>query len=442
MPIQNCSSNQKPGFKWGNSGKCYVYTPNIISSKTRARNRARKQGIAEIISGFEFEIVEGRITSSNVKSYAYDSIKLELYITFNDNSTYRYDNITIQEFFEIRNGEASCITEGSNQYGSWYVGKTPSVGAAVYKYLVRANVPFQKVGALDFLFDEVKLVSYNDYPQAASDNAKRALKWVEENGWGSCGTPVGKIRANQLANRENISRDTIARMASFERQRQNKNTPYGEGCGKLMWDSWGGDEGIEWAQRKLKEIDNAKFKEGVPHYTKDGKLYEGPTHKDASGRLMTGAVHTADSEYLYHKDELAEVGERGAIVPSKKAPKSDTPNPKPEGEGTAKGDASTSRGAKVSERVEKILKDKSDDFNERYKEKLGYGVNIGMLKSVYQRGLGAFNVSHSPRVTSAEQWALARVNAFLYIIKNGRPENPKYDTDFDLLPKEHPKYIK
>jgi len=43
---------------------------------------------------------------------------------------------------------------------------------------------------------------------------------------------------------------------------------------------------------------------GVPHYTKDGKLYEGPTHKDASGKLMTGAVHTEDSEYLYHEDEL------------------------------------------------------------------------------------------------------------------------------------------
>ncbi len=43
---------------------------------------------------------------------------------------------------------------------------------------------------------------------------------------------------------------------------------------------------------------------GVPHYTKDGKLYEGPTHKDAAGRLMTGEVHTEDSEYLYHKEEL------------------------------------------------------------------------------------------------------------------------------------------
>ena len=77
--------------------------------------------------------------------------------------------------------------------------------------------------------------------------------------------------------------------------------------------------------------------------------------------------------------------------------------------------------------------------NKRYKEKLGYGANIGALKAVFQRGLGAFNVSHSPKVKSAEQWAYARVNAFLYLIKNGRPENSKYTGDFDLLPTGHPK---
>lgn len=62
--------------------------------------------------------------------------------------------------------------------------------------------------------------SYNDYPQAATNNAKKALKWAEQNGWGDCGTPVGKARANQLAKRENITRDTIARMASFKRHQQ------------------------------------------------------------------------------------------------------------------------------------------------------------------------------------------------------------------------------
>lgn len=163
----------------------------------------------------------------------------------------------------------------------------------------------------------------------------------------------------------------------------------------------------------------------------------GDTRVEEIALVLQPAIET---EFVYFKQQgLAEIGQRGGIKESKKAPKSDTPNPNPKGEGSAKGDASSTRGAEVTQRVEDILKGKSDDFNERYKDKLGYGVNVGMLKSVYQRGVGAYNVSHSPAVKSAEQWALARVNAFLYLVKNGRPENSKYKGDNDLLPTEHPK---
>ena len=99
-----------------------------------------------------------------------------------------------------------------------------------------------------------ELESYTDYPQGATNNAKRALKWVEENGWGSCGEATGKNRANQLANRKPISKDTISRMASFKRHQQHKDVPYSEGCGGLMWDAWGGSAGVNWASRKLKEL--------------------------------------------------------------------------------------------------------------------------------------------------------------------------------------------
>jgi len=102
----------------------------------------------------------------------------------------------------------------------------------------------------------VNLESYTDYPKAASKNAQTALNYAEKNGWGSCGTAVGKQRANQLAKGEAISEETISRMAAFERHRQNSDKELGDGCGRLMWLAWGGDEGIEWAQRKLKQIRN------------------------------------------------------------------------------------------------------------------------------------------------------------------------------------------
>jgi len=101
---------------------------------------------------------------------------------------------------------------------------------------------------------EMEFESYTDYPESAVNAAKRALAWAEENGWGDCGTPIGKARANQLANREPISEETIARMASFARHLQNKDVPYSEGCGGLMVDAWGGQAGIEWASNKLESI--------------------------------------------------------------------------------------------------------------------------------------------------------------------------------------------
>jgi len=113
------------------------------------------------------------------------------------------------------------------------------------------------VAGLPNFLDEVskkKFESYSDYPEAAVNAAKRALEWKDSHPENDCGTLVGWARANQLANRENISEETIARMASFARHLQYEDVPYSEGCGGLMVDAWGGRAGIEWASRKLDEL--------------------------------------------------------------------------------------------------------------------------------------------------------------------------------------------
>ena len=99
--------------------------------------------------------------------------------------------------------------------------------------------------------------SHSDYGSAIKSNAKKALAWAEENGWGSCGTPVGKQRANQLAKGEPISVDTIKRMYSFLSRHEGdlvSSTSYAEGCGKLMYDAWGGKAGLRWSRNKLKKL--------------------------------------------------------------------------------------------------------------------------------------------------------------------------------------------
>lgn len=46
MPVKDCSTDGKPGYRWGDSGTCYPYDPSNNSSKLAARMKARKQGEA------------------------------------------------------------------------------------------------------------------------------------------------------------------------------------------------------------------------------------------------------------------------------------------------------------------------------------------------------------------------------------------------------------
>jgi DNA-binding transcriptional regulator YhcF (GntR family) len=330
---------------------------------------------------------------------------------------------------------------------------------------------------------QVTLESYSDYPQSVKNNAKRGIELNKKIN-NRCATDVGKIRAQQLAKGEKISVDTIKRMYSFLSRAETYYDPNDtKSCGTISYLLWGGLSAKNWARGKMNELNlysekvnddlaiiddrlayssqekaeemakslgckgfhTHEFEDQVwympceKHTIEDTDLkkpcwdgYEQRGMKMKNGRKVPNCVKMTE-------ERLAEIGPRGGIRRSKKAPKSSTPNRNPKGKGTAKGDAKTSRGAKVDKTTEGTLQKKSDEFNERYKKKLGYGVTIGQLKTVFQRGLGAFNVSHSPRVTSAKQWALARVAAYLYLVRTGRPENAKYVGDNDLLPKGHPK---
>ena len=100
------------------------------------------------------------------------------------------------------------------------------------------------------------------------------------------------------------------------------------------------------------------------------------------------------------------------------------------------GSASGSKKIVFSARTEAGLRKKVEAHNENAKP--GRKATLPMLKAVYRRGSGAFSSSHRPGMTR-DGWAMARVNAFLKLLKSGSPANPNYKQDNDLLPKAHPK---
>jgi hypothetical protein len=105
----------------------------------------------------------------------------------------------------------------------------------------------------------------------------------------------------------------------------------------------------------------------------------------------------------------------------------------------SKGSASGSRKVVFSKAVEKSLQEKVTTHNEKARE--GRRATLGMLKAVYRRGAGAYSTSHRPGMTR-NQWAMARVNAFLKMLKSGKPANSAYKSDNDLLPAKHPRSSK
>jgi HK97 family phage major capsid protein/HK97 family phage prohead protease len=121
-------------------------------------------------------------------------------------------------------------------------------------------------------------------------NAKRGLELREEYGRG--GTAVGVARARDIANRSNLSLDTVKRMYSYFSRHEvdKKGQGFNQGeegypsAGKIAWLLWSGDAGFSWSRRivnKMKSLDERAWTEERPYVKehaarlKDPDQYQG-----------------------------------------------------------------------------------------------------------------------------------------------------------------------
>ena len=109
-------------------------------------------------------------------------------------------------------------------------------------------------------------------------------------------------------------------------------------------------------------------------------------------------------------------------------------------EGKESGSASQAQqDRQVSDAVEKGLREKVEEHNEEVNNAASKRTTYRTLLTVFERGIGAYKTNPAsvrPNVGSPEQWAYARVNSFLFALRNGRFQGGKHDTD--LLPESHP----
>jgi hypothetical protein len=143
--------------------------------------------------------------------------------------------------------------------------------------------------------------TFTDYPQAAVDAAKQGIKRNEEGG-NKCATQVGKVRAQQLANREPVSLDTVRRMRSFLiRQKDNyelqRDRKAYDKCGYISYLLWGGPSALSWAEKTLRKAGEEFIREeyeGLDDACKPG--YKAIGLKTKNGRKVPNCVPTQNFE--------------------------------------------------------------------------------------------------------------------------------------------------
>jgi len=173
---------------------------------------------------------------------------------------------------------------------------------------------------------------------------------------------------------------------------------------------------------------------------------DAPKNSDASNDQFPGAGAVA--HYLWGINPLNPQPARDWFERKSEAIKSERAPAPPKDQITGsdknpQGSAKAPAGAdtiELTQAIEDGLKNKVVEHNDKLdgSDPSWKRATVGMLRTVFRRGAGAYSTSHRPGITR-NQWAYARVNAFLYLLRNGRPENPAYITDNDLLPKDHPR---
>lgn len=97
-------------------------------------------------------------------------------------------------------------------------------------------------------------------------------------------------------------------------------------------------------------------------------------------------------------------------------------------------------GVTLSAAQESWLRSQVEDHNKRVSAK-SKQARMEPLRKVYRRGMGAFSSTHHP-IMDRDGWGRARVMHHLHLLERGKPKNPRYVQDNDLLPKGHPQMKK
>lgn len=115
--------------------------PAELSRTIEYLSRMFPQGQPAVLDGIQ----HADLNSSNIWGTNYDPKTGTMKVRFQGGSEYEYDGVPANIYRAFIHGNAAARTKGKNEYGEWWVGKNPSLGAAMNQYIKAGNFPYRKL---------------------------------------------------------------------------------------------------------------------------------------------------------------------------------------------------------------------------------------------------------------------------------------------------------
>ena len=127
--------------------------------------------------------------SAVVRKVEYNPDEELLKVIFNNNAAYNYYDVPKDAWEKLSEGQASAKTAGQNEFGVWWVGKNPSVGASLNEYIKKPGYVYEKVGdesvtqeQVDAVIAEIKdaVSRYKEAPKGQREDLKEEINRLRQ----------------------------------------------------------------------------------------------------------------------------------------------------------------------------------------------------------------------------------------------------------------------
>ena len=132
----------------------YLQTYPDASTQALLRNPAELERTIQFLHNMmpsggqppsEGGIPHADLNSSNIYGFQYDPTTKQLKVRFQGDGVYSYEGVPPQIFNMFARGAVPAKTQGQNQWGRWWRGKEPSLGASFFELIKKGGYPYTKV---------------------------------------------------------------------------------------------------------------------------------------------------------------------------------------------------------------------------------------------------------------------------------------------------------